>query len=189
MKRGLVALYTALTLLANPALADTEAAEAARAGDMKKLNFHAEPKAAGSEAFETFEGEPASLAEYEGKWALVNFWATWCAPCREEMPTLSALQKELGGNDFEVVTIATGRSPKPAMRDFFEEIGVDNLPTLRDPSSALAREMSVLGLPITVILNPDGEEIARLQGDADWSSEEALTVLRTLMGDEAEVEG
>ena len=75
------------------------------------------------------------------------------------------------------------------MRDFFEEIGVDNLPTLRDPSSALAREMSVLGLPITVILNPEGEEIARLQGDADWSSEEALTVLRTLMDDEAGAEG
>ncbi len=186
MKRGLLALYTAVASLAIPAHADIGAAEALREGDMKKLTFHSEPKPAGSAAFETFEGEPASLEAYEGKWALVNFWATWCAPCRKEMPMLSELQAELGGEDFEVVTIATGRSPKPAMRDFFEEIGVDNLPTLRDPDSALAREMSVLGLPITVILNPEGEEVARLQGDAEWNSENAKEVLRTLIGADAE---
>ena len=182
MKYGLVALYTALGALAIPAAADTDAAAALREGDMKKLTFHDEPKPAGTSEIETFEGEAASLADYGGKWALVNFWATWCAPCREEMPMLSDLQAELGGDDFEVVTIATGRNPKPAIQSFFDEIGVDNLPMLRDPKSGLGREMAVLGLPITVILNPEGQEVARLQGDADWSSDSATAVIETLIG-------
>lgn len=185
MKR-LLALYTALAMLAIPAAADVEAAKAAATGDMKKLAFHSAPKDAGTAAIETFEGEAASLADYAGKWVLVNFWATWCAPCRHEMPMLSALQDEMGGDTFEVVTIATGRNPKPAMTEFFDEIGVDNLPLLRDPKSGLAREMAVLGLPITVILNPEGAEVARLQGDADWSSDSAKAVIAALLGDAGE---
>ncbi|MFD1343524.1 TlpA disulfide reductase family protein [Litorisediminicola beolgyonensis] len=182
MKKLLLALlYTATLGLANPALAGVTEAEALRAGDMKKLNFHSEPKDAGSAGFTDFDGAELSLAEYEGKWVLLNFWATWCAPCRKEMPQLAELQERLGGDDFEVLTIATGRNPPPAMKSFFDEIGVTNLPLHRDPNSALAREMAVLGLPVTVILNPEGQEVARLQGDADWASEDALAVLDALM--------
>jgi len=183
MKKTLAAiLYTGLVTLANPALADLSAAEAMREGDMKKLVFHGDPQAAGSTEFTTFEGDALSLADYSDKWVLLNFWATWCAPCRKEMPMLSELQTEFGGDDFEVVTIATGRNPPPAMKTFFEEIGVDNLPLHRDPKSGLAREMGVLGLPITVILNPDGEEVARMRGDADWASDNAKDILRTILG-------
>ncbi len=114
---------------------------------MKKLDFHAAPKTAGTADFTTFEGEPLNRSRLRGKWVLVNFWATWCAPCRKEMPMLSALQEELGGDGFEVVTIATARNPPQAMETFFEEIGVTNLPLHRDPRSELAREMAVLGLP------------------------------------------
>ena len=177
MKRGLVALYTALTLLANPALADTEAAEAARAGDMKKLNFHAEPKAGGSEAFETFEGEPASLADYEGKWALVNFWATWCAPCREEMPALDAIQQDGAA---EVVTVATGRNSIDGIERFFDETGIEALPILLDPQQSQARQMAVLGLPVTVLIDAEGREVARLTGGAHWDSPEARDVIDAL---------
>ncbi|WGW04698.1 TlpA family protein disulfide reductase [Tropicibacter oceani] len=179
---GLALLYTATLALANPALADTAAAQAAVAGDMKKLTFHAEPKAAGTADFMTFEGEPLTLSQWQGKWVLVNFWATWCAPCRKEMPMLAALQTDLGGERFEVLTIATSRNPPPKMKQFFEEIGVDNLPLHRDPKSALAREMGVLGLPVTLILNPDGQEVARLTGDADWASKDARAVLTALIG-------
>ena len=187
MKKTLSAiLYTGLVMLANPALADLSAAEAMREGDMKKLVFHATPEAAGTSEFATFDGDPLSLSDYSDKWVLLNFWATWCAPCRKEMPMLSELQTEFGGEDFEVVTIATGRNPPPAMETFFDEIGVDNLPLHRDPKSGLAREMGVLGLPITVILNPEGEEVARLRGDADWASDNAKAILRTILGrDEA----
>ena len=95
---------------------------------------------------------------------------------------LSELQTEFGGAEFEVVTVASGRNPPPAMKAFFDEIGVTNLPLHRDPKSALAREMGVLGLPITVILNPEGQEVARMRGDADWSSDNAKAILRTILG-------
>src|SRR6056297_4214555 len=182
MKNILAAiLYTGLVALANPAFADLAKAAAMRDGDMKKLTFHSEPKPAGTTEFITFDGEPLSLGEYEGKWVLLNFWATWCAPCRKEMPMLSELQTELGGDAFEVVTLATGRNAPPAMKKFFDEIGVDNLPLHRDPQSAIAREMGVFGLPITVILTPEGQEIARLQGDAHWNSDSAKAILTALI--------
>jgi thiol-disulfide isomerase/thioredoxin len=151
---------------------------------MKKLTFHSESKPAGEAEFVTFDGDPLSLAQFEGKWVLLNFWATWCAPCRKEMPMLSELQTEFGGDSFEVVTVASGRNPPPAMKAFFEDIGVDNLPLHRDPKSALAREMGVLGLPITVILNPEGQEVARMLGDADWASDSAKNVLRAILDQE-----
>lgn len=182
--RGLTvaAVYTALMALANPVFADTDAARATLEGSMKKLVFHAEPKPAGTADFTTFEGEPLNLADWQGKWVVVNFWATWCAPCRKEMPMLDALHDEFGGPDFEVITIATTRNPPQAMLDFFEEIDVEHLPLHRDPQSTLAREMAVLGLPVTVILNPAGEEVARLTGDADWSSDSARAMVRALTG-------
>ncbi|MBS0123532.1 TlpA family protein disulfide reductase [Thetidibacter halocola] len=179
---GLALIYTAAMALANPAVADVDAAKAALDGDMRKLVFHAEPKPAGTADFMTFDEQPLNLSDWQGKWVLVNFWATWCAPCRKEMPMLAELQTELGGDAFEVVTIATSRNPPPAMAAFFEEIGVTNLPLHRDPGSKLAREMAVLGLPVTVILNPEGQEVGRLTGDADWASDSAKAALRALIG-------
>ena len=187
MKKTFAAiLYTGLVMLANPVLADLAKAEAMRDGDMKKLTFHSEAQPAGTAGFVTFDDQPLSLDDYKGKWVLLNFWATWCAPCRKEMPMLSELQTEFGGEDFEVVTVASGRNPPPAMKAFFDEIGVTNLPLHRDPKSALAREMGVLGLPITVILNPEGQEVARMRGDADWSSDSAKSVLRAILGHETD---
>ncbi len=176
-------LYLALCLGANGALAaDTAALRALRDGDMKKLVFHAEPKPAGSAAFELADGAgTATLAQWRGKYVLLNFWATWCAPCRKEMPMLSALQADYGGETFEVLTLATGRNSPVGIAKFFDEIGVGNLPRHQDPKQALAREMAVLGLPITVILDPEGREIARLQGDADWNSESARAILDALL--------
>ena len=98
---------------------------------------------------------------------------------------LSELQSELGGEDFDVVTIATGRNPPPAMKSFFDEIGVSNLPLHRDPNMKISREMGILGLPITVILNRDGQEIARMQGDAHWNSDSAKAIIKALIDDGA----
>lgn len=97
---------------------------------------------------------------------------------------LSKLQAELGGKDFQVATIATGRNALPAMRKFLEEVGVDNLPLYLDPRQTLAREMGVLGLPITVILDREGREIARMRGDAEWNSESAKAILKALIEEE-----
>ena len=173
-------LYTALVLGANAAHADIAAAEAARTGTMKKLIF-SEPADVSSKTFTDPAGGEFTLADFQGKHVLVNFWATWCAPCRKEMPMLSEIQTDFGGDDFEVVTIATGRNLPPAIDRFFAEIGVENLPKYLDPRSALARDMAVLGLPITLILNPNGQEIARMRGDAEWNGESARAVLKALL--------
>lgn len=175
-------LYMALALSANVASADIEAATALREGDMKKLVFHPEAMTSSEATFIHEDGGEGQLSDYRGKYVLLNFWATWCAPCRHEMPMLSELQRELGGDNFEVVTLATGRNMPPAMAKFLDEIGVDNLPQHRDPKQLLAREMKVFGLPTTMILDPDGNEIARLRGDADWSSDSAKAVLKALIG-------
>lgn len=174
-------LYTALGLLANTAMADIGTYEALREGDMRKLNFHSDPRPASDVPFTAEDGSEMTLADFAGQITVVNFWATWCAPCRAEMPDLSDLQTQIGGDDISVVTIATGRNPRPAMERFFKEIDVDNLPLHADPRSTLARDMGVLGLPITVILDREGNEMARLQGDAKWNSDNAIAILTTIV--------
>lgn len=184
MKKLLLAIvYTALTAGANPVLAsDGDLILPLLAGDMKKLAVHGTPKATSNASFDLADGAGrASLEDYRGKYVLVNFWATWCAPCRKEMPHLSELQAELGGPDFEVLTIATGRNSPTGISKFFEDIGVTNLPRHQDPEQSLASQMGIFGLPITVLLDPDGREIARLRGDADWASDTAKGIIKALV--------
>jgi hypothetical protein len=97
------------------------------------------------------------------------------------MPQLSELQTEFGGDDFEVLTIATGRNSPTGIKKFFAEIGVDNLPRHQDPKQALAGQMAIFGLPITVLIDPEGNEIARLRGDADWASDTAKQIIATIL--------
>ncbi len=188
MKKLVSALvYTALSfgaIAAAPAVwADLAAAAELREGDMKKLIFRDPPKPVSNAAFFLADdaGE-ATLEDYQGKYVLLNFWATWCAPCRKEMPQLSELQGEFGGDDFEVLTIATGRNSPTGIKKFFDEIGVDNLPRHQDPKQALASQMGIFGLPITVLIDPEGNEVARLRGDADWASDTAKAIIATAIG-------
>jgi thiol-disulfide isomerase/thioredoxin len=174
-------LYTALALGANTALAGTAELEALREGSMKKLAILAEPSEVPSTAFTDAGGAEHTLADWRGKYVLVNFWATWCAPCRKELPALDALNRDFGGEQFAVVTIATGRNPVPAIERLFADVGVESLPILLDPKQALSREMGVLGLPVSVILDREGREIARMSGDADWNSDSARAIVAALL--------
>lgn len=176
-----VVLYTALSLCANAALADTAALEALRVGDMKKLNFHSAAKAPVEATLLDAGGAKSALSDYRGKYVLLNFWATWCAPCRKEMPSLDRLQAELGGANFAVVPVATGHNAVPGIQRFFADGGIRNLPILRDPKQELSRQMAVLGLPVTVILDPQGREIARMTGDAEWDSKSAKAIIAALL--------
>ncbi len=189
MKKILLAVvYTALTMGANPALAnDAETMTPLVSGDMKKLAIHGTPKATSSAAFDLEDGAgKATLADYADKYVLVNFWATWCAPCRKEMPHLAELQADFGGDDFEVLTIATGRNSPEGITRFFEETGITNLPRHQDPKQALASQMGIFGLPITVLIDPEGREIARLRGDADWASDSAKSIIQALIDGRAD---
>ena len=171
-------LYTALAATAN---AEVYTLEALRAGDMRKLQFHSELKPTAELPFTRVDGSIGRLSDYRGKVVILNFWATWCAPCRKEMPELSALQSTLGGNNFAVVTIATGPNPPDKIAAFFKNMKIDNLPPHRDPRQVLAREMGVLGLPTTIVLDREGQEIARLLGDANWHSDSALAIIEALI--------
>jgi thiol-disulfide isomerase/thioredoxin len=180
-------LYAGLSAFANPAAAQVlDAAtraeiEALRTGDLRKLTLHETALAPVDVTYTDLAGTPRSLGDSNGKVRLVNFWATWCAPCRQEKPALDALQAELGGPDFEVIAIATGRNRPEAIERFNREVGVTHLATWIDPESTLARAMQVPGLPVTVILNRRGEEIGRLMGGADWNSDSAREIIRRVI--------
>ena len=192
MKRPLLTalLYAALTLGANPAVAiEAETRQIIldmRINDMRKMKILKEPAPMVTVEFEDVDGNKMTFADTNGQFRLVNFWATWCAPCREEMPALDALQVEMGSEDFQVMTIATGRNRLSRNYKIYEHAEVTNLPILLDPKSKLATSVSALGLPITILLDREGREIARLTGGADWSSENAMAVLNALMAAEKE---
>lgn len=155
--------------------------EALRDGEMRKLAVHAEALPVPDVAFVDADGAQTTLAASDGRLRVVNFWATWCAPCREEMPSLAALQAGLADEDFEVVLIATGRNSPEAIEAFFAEAGIEGLETAVDPKGKLAREMGVPGLPVTVVLNREGDEIARLIGGADWNGPSARAIMADLL--------
>ena len=171
-------LYTALCLGANTAFAmDAAQFDALKTGDMRKLAWTKSDSMVSSVKYFDEAGQETDLSTYRGKTVVLNFWATWCAPCRKEMPSLSELQNELGDDKFEVVTIATMRNSPKSIQSFFDKIAVQNLSKHNDPKGALSRSMGVLGLPTTLIISKSGEEIGRLLGDADWANLDAIALM------------
>lgn len=173
----------ALCLTALPALADPAAWAALREGDMRKLVIHDAPRPVDAAPFTTVDGAEMTLDAYRGQVVVLNFWATWCPPCIKEMPMLDALNSDMGSDDFRVVTVATGRNSPAAMKRFFEEAQIDTLPLHNDPNMAMARGMGVLGLPVTVVLDREGQELARMQGEATWDGDSARAVLAAIVAD------
>jgi thiol-disulfide isomerase/thioredoxin len=137
------------------------------------------PKPLDLPPFEFADGTGAamSLADFKGKVMLLNIWASWCVPCREEMPVLDKLETELGGKDFAVVAVNIDKGGPDKARGFLAETGATHLGLYTDPTSKLFAVLKTVGMPTTLVLDRDGKEIGRLIGPADWSSPEAKRVI------------
>jgi len=150
-------------------------------GHMAAFVFKKEPEALPEVRFQDANGTEKTLADWRGKVVLVNLWATWCAPCRKEMPALDRLQKELGSSKFEVVAISIDRTGLAGARKFLDETGVKNLALYADPTTKLSSVLRAVGLPVTVLIDAEGREIGRLVGPAEWDSEDAKRLIRAVM--------
>ncbi|SJM33676.1 TlpA family protein disulfide reductase [Mesorhizobium delmotii] len=140
--------------------------------------IHDTPQPVPEISFQDADGQPRTLADFSGKIVLLNIWATWCAPCRKEMPTLDRLQAELGGPDFEVVALSVDRKGHKAVRKFFDEIGVKHLALNIDTSSKAMFTLGAFGLPLTLLIDRQGREVGRVVGPAEWDSPEMLGFIR-----------
>lgn len=128
----------------------------------------------------TDDGGEITLADRRGKLVLVNFWATWCAPCIIEMPELDELQARLGSDDFEVMAISMDRTMDDARR-FYEENGLTHLALYHDPALRMAMSAGARGLPTTILYDRHGGEIGRLTGEAAWASEDAVALIEAAL--------
>ena len=147
-------------------------------GEMKNFTLSPDRKPVSDISFKDGEGRDIDLGSFRGRVVLVDFWATWCVPCREEMPALDRLQGQLGGPDFAVVTIAADRAGKDKVTRFLAEVGVQRLKLYIDASMKSARTLGARGLPTSILIDREGREIGRLVGAAAWDSPQALALLR-----------
>lgn len=132
--------------------------------------------------FQDDAGRTRSLAEFRGRVVLLNIWATWCAPCREEMPSLDRLQAKLGGPEFEVVALSIDREGPDVVRKFFADVGVKSLRIYVDPSAQSMSKLGAVGVPMTLLIDHNGREIGRKAGPAKWDAAQSVDELRRLMG-------
>ena len=122
-----------------------------------------------------------TLEHWNGKVILLNIWATWCGPCRQEMPTLDRLQAALGSDRFIVIALSIDRAGNSVVRKFFDEIGIRHLDIFIDQTMKVARDLRVSGLPGTLLIGPDGQELGRLIGPAEWDTAEKITFFKTVI--------
>lgn len=139
------------------------------------------PEALADVSFLDGQGAEMKLSAFKGKTVLLNLWATWCAPCRHEMPSLDRLQKALGSDKFEVVALAVDRAGADAARKFLNEQNIEALKLYVDPTVRSGVALKAIGMPTTILIDPEGREIGRLAGPAEWDSPEAKALVESVI--------
>jgi thiol-disulfide isomerase/thioredoxin len=155
-------------------------------GDVAALSIATEPRQALTLAFERADGGKSSLADFRGRAVLLNLWATWCVPCRAEIPALERLQAEAGDKRFEVVAVNVDTARLERRGAFLDGIGVKALARYADPSGdafeALRQDGKALGLPVSLLIDKEGCEIGVAEGAVKWDSPDALSLIGALKG-------
>jgi thiol-disulfide isomerase/thioredoxin len=152
-------------------------------GSMAGVIVHNERKDIPAFTFTDAAGQQLDLSKWKGRVVVLNLWATWCAPCRKEMPDLAKLQTTLGGPDFEVVALSLDRKGLEASQAFLQEIGATKLATYIEPEAKSLAALQALGLPATILIDRYGKEAGRLLGPAEWSSPEAQEMVKALLAE------
>ena len=132
-------------------------------------------------SFVDASGAAKDSNEFKGKVTLLNLWATWCAPCRKEMPELAKLQKDLGGDNFQVVEVSEDLKGYQASADFLKQVGADNLMLYSDDKAKALDAVKAPGLPVTLLLDKNGKEVGRLLGPAPWSGDDAKMIIKAVI--------
>lgn len=141
------------------------------------LRMHASPRVLPEIAFLDGAGKPRTLADFRGKAVLLNVWATWCPPCREEMPSLDRLQRKLGGPGFEVVALSIDGGGTPVVERFYREIGIEFLAIYVDSALRAAGQLRTPGVPTTLLIDAGGRELGRHAGPASWDDPQVIELI------------
>ncbi len=173
---GLIALAIVVISLLH---ASTEARECT-AGAPGLVNFEPTrpPRAMPDTPFVDAAGATRTLADYRGRGVVLNFWATWCAPCVREMPSLDHLKEKLSGDGITVLAISEDRKGRSRVEEFYRKTGIRSLDVLLDQRGRLMRRLSVMGLPTTILIDAEGNEVGRVLGAAEWDAPDTVAQVR-----------
>jgi thiol-disulfide isomerase/thioredoxin len=191
---GLAGVYGIATLTRNAGgdAACRPAVELARKiapfahGEVAAVNVSKSPLRVPDLSFQDANGKPLTLEHWRGRTVLLNLWATWCVPCRKEMPALDALQQRLGGPAFEVVAVNIDTRDPDKPKAWLKEVGVEKLAYFADPSARTFQDLKAIGrafgMPTTLLIDPKGCEIGTIAGPAEWASDDAINLVKAALG-------
>ena len=146
--------------------------------DIKNLILIKNPKIYEEVIFKDINQKDVNLDDFKGKLLILNFWATWCSPCREEMPSLDDLQSNSNFNNLEIFPINIGQENASKSKSFFKELNIKNLNIYFDAPITLAKKFSLRGVPTTILFNKEGKEFARIVGSIDFNNEDFISWLK-----------
>jgi thiol-disulfide isomerase/thioredoxin len=154
-------------------------------GEVAAVNVAKRPLMLPDLAFQDEAGKPVTLAHWRGRTVLFNLWATWCVPCRKEMPALDALEKRLGSPDFQVVSVNIDTRDPNKPKAFLKEIGISKLAYFADPDASVFQDLKSIGrafgMPTTLLVDPKGCEIGTIAGPAEWASDDAVKLIEAAL--------
>jgi thiol-disulfide isomerase/thioredoxin len=191
---GLAGVYGVSTLTGNlagdpscrPAVEMARKIAPLARGEVAAVNVAKAPLKVPDVTFTDASGKAVTLADFRGRTVLLNLWATWCVPCRREMPALDALQSELGGQDFQVVAVNIDTRDTAKPKQFLQDIGVHKLAYYADPTAKIFQDLKAIGrafgMPTTMLVDPRGCELGTIAGPAEWASQDGTKLIEAALG-------